>query len=221
MAYEVPKGCIIYDGKPWPCYHPVKLWRDTGLEFSPGKGGRTRAKPPQMVIWHHTGGEQDARGVYRTLTQKKLGIEFIIDQEGEIWQCCDPARVDTFDAGSFNSLSVGVEFCSRGLAPDLPSRPRKRYTGRFRGQGVEWLELFPAQLEAGHALAVALSAALGIPPVVRTETDRIPDAKLTSYRGHLGHMHCHATKLDPGPQFFSYLLGRGFLKPSLQGWGLS
>lgn len=215
--YEVPRGAIVIGGKAWPCAAPVTLWRDSGLEFKPGRGARRRKSAIDLVVWHYTAGEGSAERVYRNLLNHKtksgvsqpLGIEFIIDTAGMIWQCCDPAEVDTFDVGAVNARSVGVEIVSRGTAPILPGYPRAPYHARVNGEKVTFLRYHHPQLQAACALAEALSRALDIPRAVPASLDVMGPA-LASFKGHIGHSNVVATKLDPGPDLIAAFIDKGF-----------
>lgn len=210
-AMEVPQGCVIVGGKAWPCASPTKLWKDTGLSFRAGQGARHRGTPPDLVVWHYTAGEGDAQQVHRTLMERSLGIEFIIDRDGMIYQCCDPFYVDTFDAGHVNARSVGVEIVSCGTPSIGPKgSDRGSYVATVHGRETTFARFYPAQLKAASSLADTLSAALGIPRRVPAAMGVMADAALDAFKGHVGHLHVKASKLDPGTELFKAFRGRGY-----------
>jgi hypothetical protein len=65
-------------------------------------------------------------------------------------------------------------------------------------------KFWPQQMAAALSLADALSAALGIPREVPTDSsgnvfaNTLNPAKLASFRGHVGHFHVSNQKIDPG-----------------------
>lgn len=209
--YEIPRGAVIVSGKPYPCAARVKGWKETGLEFRPGRGARKRQALPNLIVLHHTGGEGDAAGVYRVLNERGLGIEFVIDREGVVWQHCDPALVDTFDAGNINARSIGIEMISCGLAP-LPkaSLDRGTYSAKINGHEFTFAKFYEKQLVAMGALLDTLTLACRIPRVFATAPGLLDPEAMRVHRGVLGHYHASAIKTDPGTQPFDWLRAQGY-----------
>lgn len=219
-------GKIIIGGNQHKVGTDIKLWTDTGLEFVPGYGARPRRSKIDLVVWHYTGGEGNAVQLHRVLTNRGLGIEFFIDREGVIWQFCDPAVVDTFDAGSANRRSVGIEIACYGFR-NHPSRiprigkDRKVYDAVVHGRKIRMADFYPCQVTAAIKLADALSSALDVPRTVPLdETGLLDDVlsvgRLEAFSGHLGHYHLTKRKLDPGPKLMVELLA-SFRKPETSG----
>lgn len=181
------------------------------MEFRPGRGARRRRRKIDLGVWHFTGGEGSARQVFDVLSAKGLGIEFTIDREGVIWQHCDPAEVDTFDAGHVNDRSFGVEIASCGLAPLLRrGADRGTYFGRVHGASEEFACFYPQQLASAVALANTMSEACGIPRRLPSHLSVLTAAELAAFTGHLGHLHVSRAKVDPGPQLFDALRSAGY-----------
>jgi hypothetical protein len=190
----------------------VSTWLDHGVQFRAGEGfNRRRRDDIDIACWHWTGAENGPLQMAETLKKRKLGVEFAIDRDGRLYQFADPLVVDTADAGSINSRSVGIEIVSYGVrswdrAWLLPKHGELRATHRelLQGSVRTVADFFPPQTATACALAHALSAALPIPRKVPLTVDGtiIPTAlapeKLRRYRGHLGHFHVSAQKLDPG-----------------------
>jgi hypothetical protein len=165
----------------------------------------------------------------KTLQARKLGIEFAIGRDGMIYQFCDPAKVDTADAGILNSRSCGVEIVNYGYkaqrgalgrvlsVPLVPRLGRDRPTYGAAAHGLELLtaRFYPAQLDAACALAGALSTGLGIPravPPPGCDQAVLPD--VLTYRGHLAHSHITAEKRDCGPELLRALRGHFAQEPA-------
>ena len=205
-----------------PCAAPVLTWHDHGLTFKSGAGARRR-HPKQkidLIVLHWTGGEGTAKQIYRTLTSRALGTEFVIDHEGLIWQFADPARIDTFDAGPVNPRSVGIEIANygyrHGRAPGR-GRIRPKYTALLNAKPRTFAGFFPGQMRS----AVALCDALRKP--FKLVERRIPrngngdlllramtKTELADYRGVLGHFHVSRRKSDPGTEIFEALTEAGY-----------
>jgi hypothetical protein len=222
---------IVVGGRLWSVTHPVtgqtlrvRAWCDAPgagpkvVEFKPGDGyNKKRAKwPVDLFVWHWTGGEGEPERVAETLRQRKFGIEFAIGRYGSIYQFCDPAEVDTADAGFVNSRSVGCEIVNYGYAgtifdpirmlkvPKVPSlgQDRLTYPANIHGRTVKTARFYPEQIASAIALAKAFSTA--VPSVSR----RVPvDAAnkliaktmdVTGWSGHVGHFHLTDRKRDPG-----------------------
>lgn len=203
-------SAIVVGGKKYPVPVPVHLWDETGYETAPGRGARKRKRTIDLAVWHWTGGEGDARQLFNVLNKRELGVEFYVDQKGEIWQFCDPALVDTFDAGYVNARSVGTEIANygykRGRNLPIPAKGRKRstYTTILNGRRRTFAHFYTAQIAAALALGDALSTALKIPRAVPRGAKGFVNAnfmrrtQIDAFQGHIGHFHCNDAKSDPG-----------------------
>ena len=207
--YEVPRGCLVFGGVPWPCAVATKLWVHEGLEFKTGaSGSRKRGAPPDCLVTHHTGGEETPAGLYAVLQERKLGVEFSIYADGTLWQHCDPVYVDTFDAGFFNRRSAGVEIVNKGLAPASSRQPRLEY----RARGFTYLRYTAAQMVSYLALCDTFCAALKVPKRIPAHDNLMSARELENFKGVLGHYHLDPQKNDPGTQPFDVLLEAGYVR---------
>lgn len=177
-------GEIVVSGRLAHCDAEVRSLIGTPHEFT----ARPRITEPEVVMWHWTGGRGDAMQVEGVLRRRGLSINFIIDRDGVVWQCCDAGRATAHAGGkhavlSSNPRGPGVEVCGVG------------------GDGVWWTR---EQAGSGRALARSLSTALGLPldcprdaagNVLSTLMTR---AALQAFRGHIGHYHVASNKSDPG-----------------------
>jgi len=203
---------------------PVLTWKDHGLTFIEGKGARRRFKKQKidLHVAHFTGGEGTARQTFRTLTGRRLGVEFLIDSWGVVWQFADPARIDTFDAGHVNPRSVGTEitcygFRRPGKAIPRPGRDRPVYTTTLNGRLRQFAAFTPWQLKAFLALDEGLRTVL---PAIRRRIPRngnrrlirrkLTKAELATFSGVLGHFHVSRPKSDPGTELFDALDCAGY-----------
>jgi hypothetical protein len=187
------------------------------MEFKPGAGARRRESKIDLVVWHYTAGEGDVKQLYAVLRGRKLGVEFFIDRVGVIWQFCDPIEVDTFDAGTANRRSVGVEMACYGYRPSaelvpVKGKDRRTYVDHVQSEEKRFAHFYPDQIAAAVSLAFALSDALSIP--LKVPTDGVGDLYKSSLRsherdefsGHVGHYHVNSRKLDPGTSILNVLL---------------
>lgn len=202
-------GDIIIGGEKYWTPVPVRLWTETGLEVIRGKGARARTQEIDLAVWHWTGGEGGAEQVFHVLQRRELGVEFCIDQNGIIYQFCDPKLVDTFDAGRVNRRSVGTEICNyghRGPENTIPSRgyDRSMYSTVLNGRALAFAHFWPAQIASAIALADVLSRSLEIPRQVPwgmkgfVEPNTLSPERLDAFTGHVGHFHVSNKKMDPG-----------------------
>jgi hypothetical protein len=202
-------GEIIVAGKRWPTLPLVHLWTETGMETTPARGARKRRRKIDLAVWHWTGGEGDARQLFDVLTKRELGVEFYIDPVGEVWQFCDPALVDTFDAGWINDRSTGTEIANYGFTGPgrpIPVKGRKRptYSTIQNGKPQVFAHFWPAQIAAALALGDTLSRALQFPLDVPlgargfVAPNLLPRKRVEAFQGHLGHFHVSEVKRDPG-----------------------
>ena len=75
-------------------------------------------KPPEAFIMHHTGGRGTPKDVLNTLNQRGLGVEYIMDREGNIIPSSGPGAANILPgwgkgAGLNNSNIVGMEVIAK------------------------------------------------------------------------------------------------------------
>lgn len=209
--FEIPRGRITISGKPVPCASEVRNIEKHGMQFRVGRGARKRVETPNLIVLHHTADEHDAAGVFRVLNERMLGIEYVIDREGVIWEMADPARVDTFDAGNINARSVGIEIVSCGMVPLFKrALDRGTYEANINGQDFTYAKFYGPQLKAMADLCDSLTLGLRIPRVFATRPGVLSPDVLKRFRGIIGHYQASSIKPDPGPQPFEYLRSRGY-----------
>lgn len=225
---------IVVAGVAYPVLHPttqhpipVFAWNDPPgslrvPEFRAGDGyNKRRTQPIDLCVVHWTGGEAEPDRMAETLRKRKLGVEFAISRLGNVFQFCDPAYVDTADAGTVNNRSVGIEVVSYGYAggwafdpvravkvPRVPpiARDRVTYPAVTHGRKVQTAMFYPAQIAALCGLADALTAAL---PAIQREVPPLAyDGSVygpallrgdSRFAGFVGHYHLTTAKRDPGP----------------------
>lgn len=219
IPYEVPRGSVIVGGKSWPCASEVRGVADHGMEFKPGHGARKRLTLPRFIALHYTADELEAPNLFAALLNRKpdpLGVEFAVDREGVIWQFCDPAQIDTFDLGKYNSVSVGIEITSCGRAP-LKGKgiDRGTYVDTIGGERITFASFYLRQSKATLDLVDTLAEAFQIPRVVATDKRLLTPAEIDAFHGVLGHYHVSADKRDPGTQILSDLVGHGYKERTL------
>ena len=205
-------GDIIVGGKRYPVLGPVLNWHNHGIEFRAGEGHNKRRKQEiDLSVFHWTGSENSPRIMASVLKKRELGVEFAIDQDGTIWQFCDPLITDTADAGLVNARSVGTEIVNYGFTwgkdRKVPKKGMKRslYKTILNGRTRTFAHFWPAQIAAALSLADALSSALPIPRQVPlfsggywVENETLKPDRLASFKGHVGHYHITNRKSDPG-----------------------
>lgn len=200
--------------------------------FAGLRSTRPRMEPVRAIVVHTTGGVRPPRGVYETLRQRKgprspdgLSIHYIVGSDGEVLQTA-PHSLVCLHAGEVNAWTVGIE-CVSPLLPRTAAAEieRKRgvrrdvYRDRVRGRReIDLLDLTAAQTSATLLLIETLCDQMRIPRVVPTDADgsllrrQMTAAELASFRGVMGHVHCHPSKLDPGTRVMERLRMRWLAK---------
>jgi hypothetical protein len=183
-----------------------------GFEGKPGT--IPRASLPNIIIWHWTGGENQAETVYNTLIGRGLGVEFCVDREGVVWQFVDPIKFDPKDTGGgIGHRAISIEIVNFGFMPDgqLPKgkgADRPRIEEVIHGSKVTVASFYPAQIKAVFSLTRTLCAALGIPAKIPMEKKGgialrvLTPVEQRAYVGIMGHFHKTTEKYDPGFQIF-------------------
>ena len=192
------------------------------MECKVGDGARRR-NPKTLIdlfVLHWTGGEGDAKACFDVLDTRELGVEFCIDREGDIFQFADPVFVDTFDAGSVNPRSIGVEITNYGfrdIASQIPKygRDREIYDAIMRGKLRKFARFYPEQIKSAIALVDAVTAALpSIPRCLAGKnaklfTGTMTRSQLAAYTGVIGHFQLSDNKSDPGTDLLDAFAATG------------
>lgn len=199
--------CNVYTGAVIPVLGP----EDHKVEFRPGDGyNKKRVKPIDLGVFHWTGSENAVETMVETLRQRKLGVEFAISPHGVIYQFCDPAEVDTADAGIANSRSWGVEIVNAGFRRlstlwrepayrKPPMGPRNAQTVTMHGKSVTVYDFYGAQKQAAFALNKAMSEAVSTYSLDVCTASSVVD--INKVKGAIGHFHITTDKYDPGLPF--------------------
>jgi N-acetyl-anhydromuramyl-L-alanine amidase AmpD len=188
---------IIVSGRAVPVGCPVRVWHETKLGF-PALGARTQTR---AIGLHWTGGYGGATQVHRTLTERRLSVQFCIDVDGVIWQYAD-ATARASHIGSANGWCCGIEICNPASGRALG---RETYVERVQGRTFRCSYFHPAQVDATRALVTKLCEAYGLPYASPPETAALPPERLATVRGVIGHFHVTPRKLDPGARLLREL----------------
>jgi len=186
------------------------------MTFVGKKNTLKRELPPDVVIWHWTGGENSAETTYHTLLNRNLGVSFCIDREGVIYQYLDPVLYDPKDTGGrIGRRSISVEVANYGFRlkrQPIPGRGKDRILDDevIHGAKVRCARFFPDQITSIAALTKVLCVELDIPMVFPREAGSIALRVLTpkeqrAFKGIIGHFHKTTEKYDPGFHLFREL----------------
>lgn len=200
------------------CQSPVVDWEEHGFDFNRAPKTKDRAKTPDLIMLHWTGGENGINGFAGTLQAKSIATEFFVDRYGMIYQLVDPVLRDPYDVGgALGRRTVSIEIANYGfvLRNRPPKKGKSRLTDRERIHGMRFnvARFHPAQIKSVRHLCEALCIALEIPR--RLPRDRDGDISKRRWRkkewkhfsGICGHLHKTDQKYDPGYLIF-HLLNR-------------
>lgn len=106
-------------------------------------------RPPAAFIFHHTAGRGDAGGVMNTLRQRGLGVQYIMERDGKIYQVGGPGEKHIMPgtgpgAGLSNANVVGMEIIAKDDS-DLTPEQVKSAVAFMR-------ERYPYTLVYGHGM---------------------------------------------------------------------
>lgn len=207
------EGGIIIGGRKIVVPVPVHTWHDTGLAFAPANV-KPRKVPVRWGVIHWTASERTglagAEQMHRSLTARGLSVEFMVTNDGDIYQFIDPAESSAHHCSRLNPFSVGVEVSGIGWAgkpgftPRGDTARRRIYTDTVHGWKTDWFDFLPEQQRAVNAWADAMSLALGIDREAETYTfERRTDSDFRRNSGFCGHLHGawlskKNPKCDPG-----------------------
>ena len=164
-----------------------------------------RRTPPQHIVVHWTGAENPPRRVAKTLEGRGLSVDFIVAENGTIFQC-NPMLTDlrTQHCGRLNPTSIGIEVVCAGRPSVFAKVERPVYYGKVHGRTREFLDFWPEQKKAVWELIKLLTDVFpSIPRQVPVEVlsgavDEVPP-------GIVGHYGITKRKLDPGPGVMAWL----------------
>jgi len=212
-------GEIILDGKKVAVDAPVVTWEDHGMTWTKPPNVVARELPPDLIIWHWTGGENSPEGFYGTLNNRGLGITFYITREGYIYQYADPVIYDPKDTGGgMGRRSISLEIANYGFLWPTGKLKTGRGADRVVDQGVtvhgtiyNIARFYDHQITTVAALTKVLCRELEIPMVFPREADgsilhrEMTNKEKRGFKGIIGHLHKTNQKVDPGYHIFDEL----------------
>ncbi len=174
----------------------------------------------KKFVLHHDGVNSSQVCMNVLHNERGLSCHFLIDNDGTIYQTLDLALMG-YHAAAFNSDSIGVEFCNRGILdnPDYYATAAVKHPISddyfINGHKMKSFDFTPQQYEAFYMLSGALvkhlpnlaleyprdpqlpaKPAWGTVGPVTAEGDSLP---MPSFAGFCGHYHLTTRKWDPGP----------------------
>lgn len=219
-------GNIIWSGRELNIGDELTVHRDPACWFDPSDAGcGLRRERPELLVAHWSGGERDGWGIYETLVERELAVEFAMDDEGALYQFADPMKTFCAHAHGVNTVSFGLEIQCRGLVPGpfKPAQlkrlnanfPRGTYKATVNGQEVSIACFNAKQLEAFVDFCDALACAKLLPRLVYGAKGAplmgvVPLKRAKQMRGVIGHYMVSDEKTDPGPQPFEELISEGW-----------
>ena len=206
---------IVHSGKKIGIdWDKVVLWKeDTGLTTRPGNYYDYSNKEERTInmFVNHWDVCLSSRSCFRSLERSGISVQFLIDNDGTIYQTMDTMHA-AWHAGSpaTNRSSIGVEisnayytkyqdtYVKNGFG-ERPVMSDEKVHGKKLG---DFLGFYPVQLSALRALWVAVNKATGIPFETPTEADGTilsavnEDAASGNFKGFVSHYHLTTRKID-------------------------
>jgi N-acetylmuramoyl-L-alanine amidase len=121
---DVPVGVTEISGKPLGV---TRLPRGYTTPVTADKIAAASGGEPAAFIFHHTGGGGSVSGVQNTLRQRGLGVEYVMDREGDIYRTGNPGAAHIMPgsgvgAGLSNRNTYGMEVIARNDRDVTPAQ---------------------------------------------------------------------------------------------------
>lgn len=133
------------------------------------KHGKRRSRNVKNIVLHDSV-TRSARSTFNVLEKKGYSTHYIIGEDGQIFECLDPAKERGIHAAKYNTTSVGIDVVSmvgrKGLRKDRDAERMKRlrrvaYSPRGRYKDV--VDYTPAQKASLSYLTAHLCERFSIP----------------------------------------------------------
>ena len=205
---------IVCNGVPIPInWGKVILWNEPG-GFEAPRGTYSRHSGPrdvQMFV-NHWDVCLSAASCFKVLKKRGISVQFMIDNDGTIYQTMDTCHIAWQAGRGWNSKTIGVEI-SNAYYPKYQSWYERKGFGsrpivknaKVRGRSLSThLGFYEVQKQAAAALWQAISVGHGIPLVTPTNADgsennhTLSDRDLRSFKGIVHHYHLTSRKIDCG-----------------------
>lgn len=216
VTSELETNHIVYNGNFFPIeWDKVVLWsEENGLKAKPGSyRDVTGSRRDVKMFVNHWDVCLSSKSCQRVLDQRKISVQFLIDNDGTIYQTMDANHI-AWHAGSrsLNNCTVGVEISNAYYLRHNEWYERKGFGRRpictgslVNGHRLEaHLGFYPEQIEALKALWRACNDAMQVP--LQTihgrdglmSTDTEPVCANGTFRGIVHHYHLTNRKTDCG-----------------------
>ena len=205
---------IICNGVEVPIsWGKVILWNEPGGMAAP-KGTYSYHKNPRDVslFVNHWDVCLSSATCFKILKKRGISVQFMIDNDGTIYQTMDTCHIAWQAGRGFNGNSIGVEISNAYYPKYQGWYERKGFGSRpvvkgakVRGRSLSThLGFYEVQKQAAAALWKAISVGHGIPLVTPTNADGSERAEtlsakeLRNYKGIVHHYHLTNRKIDCG-----------------------
>lgn len=152
-----------------------------GLLNIPSLGGANYNRGPmqgpvQGFVFHHTGGRGTPSGVVDTLNQRGLGVQYVMDRDGSIYQTLPSGAkgahiLPSKGFGLDNSNTAGMEVIAKDNSDVTPAQVAsgQRFAAQFAAAnpGVQFFghgEVNPGHKEADEGMAIVNPVRNGVAP---------------------------------------------------------
>ena len=184
-----------------------------GVHFAESFKVKKRTKPPTHIVIHESVTRSRGRCV-EVLKKKDLGVHFMVDHDGQIYQHCDPLKESPTHGNQLNGSSVGIEIINPYYPhlwgdPWIVLEPAQWWTHVPKDRESGWVAPTEKQIQACRALVVWLCESIESIPLEFPTKDLGP--RRTRVKGWKDKV-----KPDPGivahRDYASHADGRGILE---------
>jgi hypothetical protein len=205
---EAGDKCLIMNGKKFSIdWDKVVLWTESkSFRAKKGTYSSYAGKPARDIKFFVTHWDVclSSASCQRVLDRRGLSVQFLIDNDGTIYQTCDMRDAAWHAGRRHNSHCVGVEI-SDAYSLKYQRHYSKRYGPRpiWRDKGVHgktlkpFLGFYQVQIDALAALWECVSRACEIPLEIPPGPDAVYKPAVDhEWRGFLSHFHLTRGKID-------------------------
>ena len=193
---------------------------NTSLPLNRGEYYEECFKKDLIVLHHTVGGSAKSTIDYWNSDPKRIGVAFVVERDGTIFQCFDPKYWACHlgvvgDGNKMDRRSIGIEIASEGgltehngalysygVVSNRTLFTQASYDNQSSWRGFRYFDAYnPKQIDAVVELINNLSSQFNIPKTLPDKGLFEFNAKHYNHVGIIGHANVRADKSDIHPGF--------------------